>query len=184
MSINTILDALGKLDPSNDNHWTADGLPKVETVRLYAGSQSIGREEITAANPTFNRAVAAQAALPAEGADSAEPEAPAETVVTEQGEPEAPLEFLQALATDEKFVGELEGLSEVQRMQSVLQKMYEERERLNSTIREMEEKLHYAILEEEASAPEKEDPVAMYLRSRQRIQIERAAEVTGRSAAV
>ncbi len=181
MSINTILDALGKLDPSNDNHWTADGLPKVETVRLYAGSQSIGREEITAANPTFNRAVAAQAALPAEGA---EPEAPAETVVTEQGEPEAPLEFLQALATDEKFVAELEGLSEVQRMQSVLQKMYEERERMNSKIREMEEKLHYAILEEEASAPEKEDPVAMYLRSRQRIQNERAAEVTGRSAAV
>ena len=181
MSINSILDALDKLDPANDNHWTADGLPKVETVRLFAGSQSIGREEITAANPSFNRAIAAQNKQV--GEQAGEPVAPADTVVTDTSLPqEETSELVQQIVQDETFVAELEGLSEVQRMQSVLQKMYAQRERLNAEIRQVEDKLHYAILEEQENASPEEDPVTAYLRNRQRIQNERAAEIAGRTA--
>lgn len=54
-----ILEALGKLDPANENHWTADGLPRIETVRMLAGDQGITREQITAEAPDFSRETAA-----------------------------------------------------------------------------------------------------------------------------
>lgn len=53
-----ILEALGKLDTANDNHWTADGLPRIETVRMLSGDQSITREQITAEAPDFSRSSA------------------------------------------------------------------------------------------------------------------------------
>lgn len=60
MSINAIQDALNRLDPTNENHWTADGLPKVETVRFLAGDQNITREQIQKTDPQFTRLIAAQ----------------------------------------------------------------------------------------------------------------------------
>lgn len=56
---NPIEDALQKLDVNNDNHWTADGLPRIETVRMLAGNQALTRDAIAAAVPGFCRAVAA-----------------------------------------------------------------------------------------------------------------------------
>ena len=53
-----ILEALGKLDRTNENHWTADGLPRIETVRMLAGDQTITREQITAEAPDFSRSAA------------------------------------------------------------------------------------------------------------------------------
>lgn len=53
-----ITEALEKLDPSNDNHWTNDGLPRIETIRMLAGDQSITREAITAEAPNFSRQTA------------------------------------------------------------------------------------------------------------------------------
>lgn len=53
-----ILEALSKLDTNNDNHWTADGLPRIETVRMLSGDQSITREQITAEAPDFSRSSA------------------------------------------------------------------------------------------------------------------------------
>jgi len=53
-----ILEALSKLDTNNDNHWTADGLPRIETVRMLSGDQSITREQITAEAPDFSRSLA------------------------------------------------------------------------------------------------------------------------------
>lgn len=50
-----LIEALQKLDKANDNHWTSDGLPKVDTVRFLAGDQTITREQISAAAPNFNR---------------------------------------------------------------------------------------------------------------------------------
>lgn len=46
---------LMKLDVKNDNHWTAEGQPKVEAVRFLAGDQSLSREDITKAAPDFSR---------------------------------------------------------------------------------------------------------------------------------
>lgn len=51
----TIIEALQKLDPNNDNHWTADGLPRIDTIKFMASNQSITREDITAAAPNFKR---------------------------------------------------------------------------------------------------------------------------------
>lgn len=51
-----ILEALRKLDPNNDNHWTADGLPKMETVTFLAGDSSITRHQVTETAPGFSRA--------------------------------------------------------------------------------------------------------------------------------
>lgn len=50
-----IKDALAKLDPQNDNHWTSDGLPRIDTIRMFASDPSISRELITAEAPDFSR---------------------------------------------------------------------------------------------------------------------------------
>lgn len=57
-----IKEALAKLDVNNDNHWTADGLPKVDTVKLLAKDQSLDRAAITNADPSFSRESAKAAA--------------------------------------------------------------------------------------------------------------------------
>jgi hypothetical protein len=53
--MNAIREALSKLDILNDNHWTADGLPRLEPVRMLVGNQSLSREEVTKAAPGFSR---------------------------------------------------------------------------------------------------------------------------------
>jgi len=57
-----ILDALKRLDHKNDNHWTEDGLPRVDTVKLLAGDSSITRELVTKEAPSFTRFSAAEEA--------------------------------------------------------------------------------------------------------------------------
>jgi hypothetical protein len=56
--------ALQKLDVNNDNHWTSDGLPRLDTVKMIAGDQSLTRDVVTQAAPGFTRAVATQGAAP------------------------------------------------------------------------------------------------------------------------
>lgn len=43
--------ALKALDPSNDDHWTADGLPRLGAL----GIQGLSRQAVTAAAPRFSR---------------------------------------------------------------------------------------------------------------------------------
>ena len=38
---NKILGALLKLDVQNNNHWTADGLPRLDTVKMLASDQTL-----------------------------------------------------------------------------------------------------------------------------------------------
>ena len=52
-----LIATLKKLDVKNDAHWTTDGLPQVEVVRLMASNFSLTREAITAAYPGFSRTV-------------------------------------------------------------------------------------------------------------------------------
>lgn len=49
--------ALQQLDPQNDNHWTEDGLPRIETVRFLAKDSKLTRDDITKAAPDFSRTV-------------------------------------------------------------------------------------------------------------------------------
>lgn len=50
-----IVAALKTLDASNPNHWTAEGLPRLETVRILVGDQAITRADISACAPAFSR---------------------------------------------------------------------------------------------------------------------------------
>lgn len=55
---NKIVEALLKLDVKNDNHWTADGLPRLDTVKMLASDQALTRDSVAAAAPGFSRATA------------------------------------------------------------------------------------------------------------------------------
>lgn len=50
-----ILAALEKLDPENDEHWTSDGLPRVDVVANLSGHKQVQRAEITSTAPKFTR---------------------------------------------------------------------------------------------------------------------------------
>lgn len=67
-----IVETLNKLDPNNENHWTQDGLPRLDTIKILASDPTLTRDQVTAAAPDFNRA----SALAAAGAPPAAPPAP------------------------------------------------------------------------------------------------------------
>lgn len=50
-----ILDALAQLDASNDEHWTAEGLPRLAVMDMLLGAEGTKRADVTAAAPGFNR---------------------------------------------------------------------------------------------------------------------------------
>jgi hypothetical protein len=60
-----ILDALKALDVANDNHWTADGLPRLDTVKMLAADPTLSREVVDTAAPGFTRTAAKDYVLPA-----------------------------------------------------------------------------------------------------------------------
>lgn len=49
--------ALAKLDPANDEHWTTDGLPRLDAIEALVGA-AVARKDITNAAPEFTRGVA------------------------------------------------------------------------------------------------------------------------------
>lgn len=51
-----ILEALLALDPDNEDHWTADGLPKVDIISNLVG-ETVTRQQITQAKPGFSKAL-------------------------------------------------------------------------------------------------------------------------------
>lgn len=52
-----ILEALLGLSPGNDEHWTTDGLPRLDAVENLLGA-SVTRKQLTNAAPEFTRGVA------------------------------------------------------------------------------------------------------------------------------
>jgi hypothetical protein len=46
--------ALSKLDPNNDEQWTADGLPRIDALEAL-GLKGVTRGQVTAVAPTFTR---------------------------------------------------------------------------------------------------------------------------------
>lgn len=50
-----VIECLKKLDVNNDNHWTADGLPRLDTIRMIAADATLTREKLEAIAPGFNR---------------------------------------------------------------------------------------------------------------------------------
>lgn len=93
-----ITDALAKLDPANPNHWTDDGLPRMDTVKILSGDPSLTREQVTTAAPEFNREAALAAlqgaspaaATPAPAATDAAPAAPVQAAPVADAAPSPP----------------------------------------------------------------------------------------------
>lgn len=50
--------AVKSLDPTNDDHWTADGKPAVMAVQKAYGSADVTRADVAAAAPNFDREAA------------------------------------------------------------------------------------------------------------------------------
>jgi hypothetical protein len=73
---NAIKAALVGLDPKNDDIWTSSGQPLVDAVRKAVGDDTITRQDITNADPTFSReaALAALGTVEEQTAPPAEPE--------------------------------------------------------------------------------------------------------------
>jgi hypothetical protein len=64
MAPSLLLAVLAQLDPTNDNHWTVEGSPRLDTVKLLSG-ETVTREQIALAAPGFSRNA------PLQGADAA-----------------------------------------------------------------------------------------------------------------
>lgn len=50
-----IQEALKQLDPENNDHWTSDGLPRIDVVANLSGVKQLKRGDISAAAPTFTQ---------------------------------------------------------------------------------------------------------------------------------
>lgn len=50
-----IKQALSRLDVANDDHWTADGMPRVDVVACLTGNDTVKRADITQAAPQLTR---------------------------------------------------------------------------------------------------------------------------------
>lgn len=159
-----IIAALKSLDPTNDNHWTNDGAPRLETVRLLSANPGLSRESVNNALPGFSRAVASGAANPetkpeptaeelaaaAAAAEAAKgtsgPETPAPTPAPTPADATAP--ETPATTSDEDQFGNLlgeplaeQGLNQDSTLQEILDdaneylsKLLDARERLNEEI--------------------------------------------------
>jgi hypothetical protein len=118
-----ILAAINRMDPENDNHWTIDGLAKLDTIKFLAG-QPVTREELETIAPGFNReslrayrqgAGNEQAPAPAPAPDPAGvaadpvPPAPEGATSAEPADGEAEIETLaKEIAEQEQAILELQ----------------------------------------------------------------------------
>jgi hypothetical protein len=59
-----IIKALIQLDSGNDEHWTDDGLPRVDIVQKLLKDPDVRRKDINDAKPGFSRAVPGQTTEP------------------------------------------------------------------------------------------------------------------------
>ena len=110
----SILAALQQLDSSNDNHWTADGMPRLDTIKVLTGEE-VTRAQVTEAAPYFNRTNPTTEVPPEvldppapAGADATTADAPPITTEEKDEEPVEAAAPLVVTVNDEE-VGELQG---------------------------------------------------------------------------
>lgn len=172
-----IREALSQLDVANDNHWTADGLPRLDTVKMLAADQSITREHVNAALPGFtrngprsesNQTAGAQAPQAAE-APKADPVASSVQAAAPAAESAAPA--AESAQTD------LEKLRESVREQELLiERMDKHKAEFDTAYREERQKLDDLRARLQESEPEDGTPQAIrnYLDAQQKILAQRA----------
>lgn len=86
-----LISALGQLDTSNDDHWTQEGLPRLDVLKTMTG-ETVTRAQIFEISKTFNRY---NTSLEDETVEGEESEAETE----EQGEAETTTEAEQVVVT-------------------------------------------------------------------------------------
>lgn len=170
-----VLEALGKMDPMNDNHWTSDGMPRIDTVKFLAGDPTLTREMVTAEAPNFTRQglLAMQAtagATPPVVTEQATPAvaAAAAPVVTEQAA--APVTIAQPV---ERVVDYDAAIEAAQRM---LQDAITARNEANDKVAEVQNALDDLINAKHAAGESEStmDVIQGYLRSQAGVLQERA----------
>jgi len=94
----SIRQALTALDPTNDEHWTNDGSPRMDAVERLVGTKSITRRDVVDAAPMFNRTNPVVPDHEPQPAPAAEPEAApqADPLRAKKAELEAELAAQQA----------------------------------------------------------------------------------------
>jgi hypothetical protein len=131
----SIIEALAKLDPKNDNHWTIEGEPRLDTVKFFVGVPNLIREDLIKV-ATFTRAdaiagkgptpvtAAPAAPTPATGdpapaaatggakATGNPPPAPAAPVIAPPPAPEKPFNMQEAKTSLAELDKELEGVNQ------------------------------------------------------------------------
>lgn len=116
--------ALQQLDPSNDEHWTQDGLPRTDVMQKLTGRKNLTRQEITAADETFSREVAIDrrmAALEqAEGGQDAPPPVVPPAPPAPPTHPAAPPPVEAKPDTDDSDLGDVAGVVQDDPPRSVL----------------------------------------------------------------
>lgn len=96
---NKILEALLNLDVQNNNHWTADGLPRLDTVKMLASEQTLTREQVAVAAPGFSRTTATGYTAPSAKQQAPQTQSPQGS--TEQQQNAAPAAQQAAPSTEQ-----------------------------------------------------------------------------------
>jgi len=146
--------ALLQLSVENDNHWTTDGLPRIETLKFLTGDQSLTREAVSAALPGFNRV----AQIPT-------------SVVTTENIPEN-IALVDSIKKPDL-------LSELELAQDLLVEITNKRDTLNDDL--ISQQLIVTNLlqrvEDEIGVVTTQDQIMLYLANQQQLLLERAVKL-------
>lgn len=187
--------ALLALDVTNDNHWTNDGAPRIDSLKIAVGNPSLTREDVNAAVPGFSRATAgnfaetgtsgvAPAPTPTPGdapvtATSAEQEAPAPAPAPESDDlPNLGGEPLAEQVNTSRGTMQLPDVTgmDLEEANEFLSQLMDVRSQVQQAIPEVQNQI--ARLEHElkvATGTDNHNPIQAYLASQVALNEERAA---------
>lgn len=133
-----LITALKQLDPANPNHWTVEGLPRLETVCILVGDQSVTRAKIVEVAPAFTRSNQLIGSIQTEPGVKPGDVGISGVVHVDESLP------AEVGATDEELVAILE---------EELAEAYRQRDMLNKAIHEHETRRDQLQMRIEANAP-------------------------------
>lgn len=171
--------ALSELNPGDDDHWTAQGLPLIEKLKELTGDDTLNRKIITEQFPTFVRGVTLPNEDEVENAEQAqESEEVKEEKVPEVGDP-VWLMGLRRILADRELCERA-----VKECDRRLQLALDERKNLNDRIAELSHNSDYLGRQLQRLTPYKPDaqqePIKAYLAAQKQNRdkkIERAMEL-------
>lgn len=106
-----ILDALKKLDPANEDHWTSDGLPRLDVVNTHMEGAQVTRQQITEVakgftqkNPTLETAPEGEQKAPDNASEVQAPVQQSGPSITLEGKKDQPTTPADKAPQDERQV--------------------------------------------------------------------------------